>query len=83
MASAATNSAAASATSAGDLERNGGDAVGVGVNQVAGMNRQAADAHGAVQIHDVAVAVGADHAVAEGGEAEAANLVQIARGARW
>ena len=58
---------------------NGADSVGIGVQQVAGANFHAADAHRLVHRSNVAVSVGADHAVAEGGETQAADLVEIAR----
>src|SRR5208283_5723407 len=39
-----------------------------------------AHTHGLVDRRNVAVGVGTDYAVAEGGEAEAADLVEVARG---
>jgi hypothetical protein len=48
------------------------------MDQVARADGQAADAHRAVEIHDVAVAVRADRGIREDRKAEAANLVEIA-----
>ena len=58
---------------------NGADSIGVGVQQVAGADFHAADADGLADRSDVAVGVGTDHAVAEGGETQSADLVEIAR----
>src|SRR5262245_65789803 len=62
-----------------DSKRDFADAVGVGMQQVAGLYFHAANTDGLMHRGDVAVAMRAYGAVTESGEAEAAHLVEIAR----
>lgn len=54
-----------------------GDSVAVSVEQVAGVNRQAADGDGDIDGQGVAITVGADRSVGEGGEAEFLNFFEV------
>src|SRR5262249_41940873 len=64
----------------GDLQWDGGDAVAVAVEQVAGVDGHAADVDREVDGRDVAVPVRADGAAGEAGELEALDLVEVAAG---
>ena len=60
----------------GDLVGDGSDAVGVAVEKVAGMDGDAADVDGAIDLRDVAVAVGTDDAVGEAGKPQGFDLIE-------
>ncbi len=60
-----------------ELRGNGRDAVAVAVQQVARMDRNAADMNRDVNVEDMAVTVGADRAAREAREGEVFHLVQV------
>src|SRR5438552_5898578 len=64
----------------GDVDRYGRDDVAVAVQQLAGVDHDAADVDRHVQLHHLAVAVGADGAVGEAGEVQGFDLVEVAAG---
>lgn len=64
-----------------EFVRDGGDAVAVAVEELAGGDLDAADVDGDVDLQDMAIAVGTDGAVGEAGEAHRLDLIEVAGGA--
>ena len=65
---------------AADGVGNRRDTIGIGVQQIAGMDGNASHAYGRLDSDDVAVAVRADHPIAEGGKADDGGDIRLLAG---